>query len=59
MSYNNPYRNLLKNALHSFIEIFKNLNDKNNVNDLKMECMQFGICSTANKELAEISHFHF
>ena len=60
MSLENPYKHKIKNAIHSFLYIFKaaELNSRILTDD-QIECMQFGICSFIPNKLEEIPYFHF
>ncbi len=60
MSYGNPYKNMLKNAVNSFLNIFTAIESNSKaLTDDQMECMQFGICSFVPKPSEEIPYFHF
>ena len=60
MSCRNPYKYKIQNLIHSFVNIFTALNSRRRaLTDDQMECMQFGICSFAPKDLEEIPYFHY
>ena len=60
MSYGNPYKHMLQNAVISFLNIFTALESNSSaVNDDQMECMQFGICSFVPNTSEEIPYFHY
>ncbi len=59
MTFQNPYRNLLKNSFYSFKILFETTNQKPSKIDKNLECMQFGICSNLDKVSNEISYFHY
>ena len=60
MSCWNPYKHMLQNAVNSFLNIFTALESNSSaLTDEKMECMQFGICLFAPKDLEEIPYFHY
>ena len=60
MSCGNPYKHMLQNAVNSFLNIFTALESNSRaLTDDQMECMQFGICSFAPKDLEEIPYFHY
>ena len=60
MSCGNPYKHMFKNAVNSFLNIFKALESNSRaLTDDQMECMQFGICSFVPKTSEEIPYFHY
>ncbi len=60
MSCRNPYKYIIQNAIHSFLNTFAALNSNSRaLTDDQMECMQFGICSFSPKALEEIPYFHY
>ena len=60
MSCGNPYKHKIQNSIHSFFNMFTALNSSRRaLTDDQMECMQFGICSFAPKDLEEIPYFHY
>ena len=60
MSCGNPYKHMLKNAVNSFLDIFTAIESNSRaLNDDKMECMQFGICSFVSKPSKENPYFHY
>ena len=60
MSHRNPYKYKIQNSIHSIVNMFTALNSSTRtITDHQMECMQFGICSFAPKDLAEIPYFHY
>ena len=60
MSYWNPYKHMLKNAVNSFLNNFTALESNSSaLTDDQMECMQFGICSFVLKTSEEIPYFHY
>ena len=59
MPYRNPYKYKIQNLIHSFVNMFIALNSsRRTLTDDQMECMQFGICSFAPKDLEQIPYFH-
>ena len=56
MSCGNPNKNKIQKFIDIWRDIFKFESD---LNDEKMECMQFGICDNAPKKYKEIPYFHF
>ncbi len=60
MSCGNPYKQMLKNSVNSFLNIFTAIELNTIVlTDEEMECMQFGICSFVPKPSEEIPYFHY
>ena len=60
MSCGNPYKHMLQISFNSFLDIFTTIkSNPRAVNDVQMECMQFGICSFVSKPLKEIPYFHY
>ena len=60
MSCENPYKQVFKNAVNSFLNIFTSLESNSRaLTDVQMECMQFGICSLVPKTSEEITYFHY
>ena len=60
MSCRNPYNHMFQNAVNSFLDIFTAIESNSRaLNDVQMECMQFGICSFVPKKLEEIPYFHY
>ena len=60
MSCRNSYKYKIQNLIHSFVNMFTVLNSKRSaLTDDQIECMQFGICSFAPKDLEEIPYFHY
>ena len=56
MTCGNPFKNKIKELFYSYIDMFL-VEEK--ITDEKMECMQFGICDYAPKQIKEIPYFHF
>ena len=60
MSSGNPYKHMFKNAVNSFLNIFTALESKSRaLTDDQMECMQFGICDYAPRQVHEVPFFHY
>ena len=56
----NTYRNLIKNKIqHAFVGLFNTLSIERKLTDAQMECMQFGICDYAARQVEEIPFFHY
>ena len=54
------YRNLIKNKIQNvFGVLFDSLSIKRKLTDAQMECMQFGICDYAPKQVEEVTFFHY
>ena len=60
MSCRNSYKYKIQNSIQSFVNMLTALYSSRRVlTDDQMECMQFGICSFAPKDLEEIPYFHY
>ena len=54
------YRNLIKNKIQQvFVGLFHTLSIERKLTDDQMECMQFGICDYAPKQVEEVPFFHY
>ena len=54
------YGNLIKNKIqHAFGGLFDTLSIEKKLSDALMECMQFGICNCAPKQVEEVPFFHY
>ena len=54
------YVNLIKNKIqHAFGGLFDTLSIERNLTDAQMECMQFGICDYAQRQVKEVPFFHY
>ena len=54
------YRNLIKNKIqHVFGDLFYSLAIERKLTDAQMECMQFGICDYAPRQVEEVPFFHY
>ena len=54
------YRNLIKNKIQNIIgDLFYTLSIERKLNDAQMECMQFGICDYAPRQVEEVPFFHY
>ena len=52
--------NQLKNKIkHVFGGLFDTLSIERKLTDAQMECMQFGICDYAPKQVEEVPFFHY
>ncbi len=56
MSCGNPYKHMMQNAFTPFIDAISS--EKKNISDLKLECMQFGICDYRPEQVEEVPFFH-
>ncbi len=54
------YGNLIKNIIqHIFSGLFDALSIERKLSDDQMECMQFGICNYAPRQVEEVPFFHY
>ena len=54
------YRNIIKNKIqHVFGGLFDMLSIERKLTDAQMECMQFGICDYAPRQVQEVPFFHY
>ena len=54
------YRNLIKNKIQNVIsDLFNTLSIERKLTDAQMECMQFGICDYAPRQVEEVPFFHY
>ena len=54
------YANLIKNKIkHTFSDLFETLSIERKLTDDQMECMQFGICDYAPRQVEEVPFFHY
>jgi len=54
------YRNLIQHKIqHSFSGLFDTLSIERKLTDAQMECMQFGICDYAPRQVKEVPFFHY
>ena len=54
------YGNLIKNKIqHVFGFSFDSLSIERKLTDAQMECMQFGICDYAPRQVEEVPFFHY
>ena len=54
------YGNLIKNKIqHALGGLFVTLSIERKLTDTQMECMQFGICDYAPRQVEEIPFFHY
>ena len=54
------YRNLIKNKIqHVFDGLFDTFAIEKKLTDDQMECMQFGICDYATRQVEEVPFFHY
>ena len=54
MTCGNPIKHKLQNAFNWFIEV---ISFERKLSDEQMECMQFGICDYAPKQIEEVPFF--
>ena len=54
------YGNLIKNIIqHAFVGLIDTLSIERKLTDNQMECMQFGICDYAPRQVEEVPFFHY
>ncbi len=54
------YRYLIKNKIQNVIgDLFDTLSIERKLTDAQMECMQFGICDYAPRQVEEVPFFHY
>ena len=54
------YRNLIKNKIqHVFGFLFDSLSIERKLTDAQMECIQFGICDYAPRQVEVVPFFHY
>jgi len=54
------YGNLIKNKIQRlFVSLFDSLSIERKLTDAQMECMQFGICDYAPRQVEEVPFFHY
>ena len=52
--------NLIKNKIqHVFLRLFDSLSIESKLTDAQMECMQFGICDYAPRQVEDVPFFHY
>ena len=56
MNYRNSIKHKFKNVFDSSLDIFS---VARKLTDDQMECMQFGICDYASKQVEEVPFFHY
>ncbi len=54
------YGNLIKNKIHNlFSGLLDKLSIERKLTDAQMECMKFGICDYAPRQVEEVPFFHY
>ena len=54
------YLNLIRNKIQdTFGGLFDTLSIERKLTNAQMECMQFGICNCAPKQVEEVPFFHY
>ena len=56
MTCGNPIKHKLQKVLDNWLDMF--LVEKK-LSDDQMECMQFGICDYASRQVEEVTFFHY
>ena len=52
--------NLIKNKIqYVLVDLFDTLSIERKLTDAQMECMQFGICNFAPRQVEEVPFFHY
>ena len=52
----NPFKYKIQKVVGNFLDL---LSVEEKITDEQMECMQFGICDYAPKQVEEIPYYHF
>ena len=54
------YGNLIKNKIqHVFAGLFDTFSIERKLTDAQMECMEFGSCDYAPRQVEEVPYFHY
>ena len=53
------YGNLIKNKIQNAFGFFDKLSIERKLTDAQMECMQFGICNYAPRQVEEVPFFNY
>jgi len=53
------YGNLINKIQHAFGGLFDTLSIERKLTDAQMECMQFGICDYAPRQVENVPFFHY
>ena len=56
MTYGNQIKNKIQ---HAFGGLFDTFSIERKLTDAQMECMQFGICEYAPRQIEEVPFFHY
>ena len=56
MTYGNLIKDKVQKAVDNWLDIFS---VKRKLSDEQMECMQFGICDYAPRQVEEVPFFHY
>ena len=56
MTCGNPIKHKLEKVVNNWLDIFS---VKKKLSDDQMECMQFGICNYAPRQVKEVTFFHY
>ena len=56
MTFGNPFKHKIQELLDNVLNMFS-VEEK--ITDEQMECMQFGICDYAPRQVEEIPFFHY
>ena len=53
------YGNQIKNKIQHAFGVLNSLSIERKLTDAQMECMQFGICDYAPRQVEEVPFFHY
>ena len=56
MTCGNPIKHKLQKAVDNWLDMFS---VERNLSDEQVECMQFGICDYAPRQVEEVPFFHY
>ena len=56
MTYENPIKNKIQNIFSNWFNMFS---IERKLTDDQMECLQFGICDYAPRQVEEVPFFHY
>ena len=56
MTCGNPFKHKIEKVIDNFLDMFS---VERKLTDEEIECMQFGICESNQRQIEEIPYFHF
>ena len=59
MTYGNLIKNKIQHVFGGLFGLFDLLSIKRKLTDAQMECMQFGICDYAPRQVEDVPFFHY